>query len=183
MIQIAMIDHYDSFTYNIVYYLKDFNLEVFYPHKIDWDFLEESSHIIFSPGYGHPKDMKQSLKILEKIYFKKPILGICLGHQIIAYFFGSKICKLKNPFHGKTSLVTHSGSLLFQNIPHSFQVGRYHSLCVEDLQEPLRAICLSDDSVLMGLEHKTLPIYGLQFHPESILSKYGKEILMNFLEI
>ncbi|WP_104697555.1 MULTISPECIES: anthranilate synthase component II [unclassified Helicobacter] len=182
MIQITMIDHYDSFTYNIVHYLKDFNLKVFYPHQIDWKFLENSSHVIFSPGYGHPKEMKHSLKILEKIYLKKPILGICLGHQIIAHFFNSKVCRLKNPFHGKTSVVTHYNSSLFQGIPNQFQVGRYHSLCVKNLQEPLRVNCLSDDGVVMGLEHQELPIYGLQFHPESILSRYGKDILMNFLK-
>lgn len=181
MIQIALIDHYDSFTYNIVHYLKDFDIAVFYPNQIDETYLQKASHIILSPGYGHPKDAKETLSVLQRFYQQKKILGICLGHQIIAYYFNSKIRKLKNPCHGKTFLATHQDGILFKDVPKNFKIGRYHSLCVAQLNKVLRANCFSDDGVLMGFEHTKLPIFGLQFHPESILSDFGKKILLNFL--
>lgn len=185
MKRIVMIDHYDSFTYNIVHYLKDFNIKTFYYDKVDWDYLEESSHIILSPGHGHPKDMSNTLAILEKFYAIKPILGICLGHQIIAYFFNSQVGKLSQPYHGKISRVKicYKESALYKDIPQEFNVGRYHSLHVQTLSTDLRKNCISFDGVIMGLEHRVLPIFGLQFHPESILSEYGRDILLNFIKL
>lgn len=183
--KIAMIDHYDSFTYNIVHYLKDFEIKTFYCNKVDWDYLQEASHIILSPGHGHPKDMKNTLAILKRFYTIKPILGICLGHQIIAYFFDSQVGKLSQPYHGKISKirVCYKESLLYRHMPEEFNVGRYHSLHVQSLSAHLRKSCISSDGIIMGLEHRVLPIFGLQFHPESILSEYGREILLNFIEL
>ncbi|MCE3039188.1 anthranilate synthase component II [Helicobacter anatolicus] len=180
---IALIDHYDSFTYNIVHYLKDFDIQVFLPHEVMIKDLDSYSHIILSPGYGHPKDCKIALEILKHYHQKKKILGICLGHQIIALYFGSKILKLKHPCHGKEEKITHYQGRLFKNIKGDLAVGRYHSLYVAKLGRSLMANCYSQDGVLMAFEHESLPIFGLQFHPESVLSNYGKEFLLNFLSL
>ncbi|SQH71315.1 anthranilate synthase component II [Helicobacter mustelae] len=178
---ILLIDHYDSFTYNIVHYLKDFPLLVRHPQELDREEIHHYSHLILSPGPGHPKDCKVALEILECYHKSKKILGICLGHQIIAYYFGSKIAGLSAPMHGKISKISMHQGRLFTGIGEEFFVGRYHSLHVSDLKPPLRACAYSDDGILMALEHRDLPIFGLQFHPESILSDFGKEILRNFV--
>lgn len=179
---IAIIDHYDSFTYNIVHYLKDFRVDVFYPKQVKLEELEKYSHIILSPGYGHPKDCKVALRVLQQYYKSKKILGVCLGHQTIALFFKSKIAGLEFPCHGKSSLITSCSGRLFHGIEGGFQVGRYHSLYVEELGKDLEASCYTQDGVLMAFEHRELPIFGVQFHPESILSDCGKQILINFIK-
>ena len=183
MARIALIDHYDSFSYNIIHALKKHEVMVLNPDDINWDCLNLASHIILSPGFGHPRDARASLEILEKYQDKKPILGICLGHQIIGHFFGSEIARLEAPCHGKEFVARHQGGVLFEGVPTSFKIGRYHSLYVEGLARNLRANCFSSDGVLMGLEHVSLPIFGLQFHPESILSEFCPEILRNFINL
>ena len=183
MARIVLIDHYDSFTYNIVHALKMHEVMVFSPDGIDWGCLDLASHIILSPGFGHPRDARVSLEILKKYQGKKPILGICLGHQIIGHFFGSEIARLEAPCHGKEFVARHQGGVLFEGVPTSFRIGRYHSLYVKRLGEGLRGNCFSSDGILMGLEHESLPIFGLQFHPESILSEFCPEILRNFTNL
>ena len=179
---IALIDNYDSFTYNIVQYLQELGSEVAVFEANDIGNLDEFSHIIISPGAGKPSQAQGSLGVIGKYARVKPILGICLGHQCIAHFFGGKVRKGTEPIHGKTSKLRFMQDMLFEGCEQGFEVMRYHSLCVSDVGEELEAIAWSEDGVIMALRHKRLPIYGLQYHPESILSSNGKRVLSNFLE-
>ena len=185
-----LIDNYDSFTYNIVQYFEELGVEpkIFENDKVTIDELKslDFNSIIISPGAGNPDTAGISMAVLEEFYKTKKILGICLGHQCIAKFFGANIVKSKNPTHGKTSKIfVCENSKLFKNLPKSFEVTRYHSLEVEKSSMPsnLKITAETQDGIIMALEHNALPIYGVQFHPEAILTQYGHELLRNFIEI
>ena len=185
-----LIDNYDSFTYNIVQYLEELGVEpkIFENDKVTIGELKslDFDSIIISPGAGNPDTAGISMAVLEEFYKTKKILGICLGHQCIAKFFGANIAKSKNPTHGKTSKIfVCENSKLFKNLPQSFNVTRYHSLEVEKSSIPpdLKITAETQDGTIMALEHNALPIYGVQFHPEAILTQYGHELLKNFIKI
>ncbi len=185
-----LIDNYDSFTYNIVQYLEELGVEpkIFENDKVTIDELKslDFDSIIISPGAGNPDTAGISMAVLEEFYKTKKILGICLGHQCIAKFLGANIAKSENPTHGKTSKIfVCENSKLFKNLPKNFDVTRYHSLEVDKSSMPpdLKITAETQDGTIMALEHNTLPIYGVQFHPEAILTQYGHELLKNFIEI
>ena len=185
-----LIDNYDSFTYNIVQYLEELGIKpkIFENDKVTIDELKslDFDSIIISPGAGNPDTAGISMAVIEEFYKTKKILGICLGHQCIAKFFGANIVKSENPTHGKTSKIfVCENSKLFKNLPKSFDVTRYHSLEVEKSSMPadLKITAETQDGTIMAFEHKVLPIYGVQFHPEAILTQYGHELLRNFIEI
>ena len=179
-----LIDNYDSFTYNIVQYLQELGVEpkVFENDKISVEELLQMDFdsIIISPGAGNPNTAGVSMDVIKNFYQTKKILGICLGHQCIAQFFGGKLVKSQNPTHGKTSRIYFDeNSKLFKGLPQGFEVTRYHSLEVKDTN--LKITARTKDGTIMALEHETFPIYGVQFHPEAILTQYGHELLKNFL--
>ncbi len=185
-----LIDNYDSFTYNIVQYLEELGVKpkIFENDKVTIDELKSLNFdsIIISPGAGNPDTAGISKAVIEEFYKSKKILGICLGHQCIAKFFGANIVKSKNPIHGKTSKIfVCENAKIFKNLPKNFDVTRYHSLEVEKSSMPpdLKITAETQDGTIMALEHKTFPIYGVQFHPEAILTQYGHELLRNFIEI
>ena len=186
---ILLIDNYDSFVFNVEQYLRELTNEEVKTVRNDAITLEKikilnPSRIVLSPGPKHPKDSGICLEILKNIE-NTPILGICLGHQAFGLVFGGKIEKLEIPLHGKTSEITVTGknSILFKDMPEKFNVMRYHSLYVseENLPEELTVTAKSNDGIIMALEHKTKDIYGIQFHPESFFTEYGKNIIKNFI--
>jgi len=185
---ILFIDNYDSFTYNLVDLLGQLN-----PHLIvvrnDHVTLSEiqslnPSGIVISPGPGTPDDAGISCRVIETFCHQIPILGVCLGHQCIAQVFGGKIVRAPKPVHGKTSHIFHQQEGLFRNIQSPFPATRYHSLIVEknSLPASLKATAFTEDGIIMALKHQTFPLYGVQFHPESILTTEGPRILKNWLE-
>ena len=183
-----LIDNYDSFTYNIVQYLQELGVEpkIFENDKITINELKQLNFnsIIISPGAGNPDTAGISTDVIKEFYKTKKILGICLGHQCIAQFFGAKIIKSSNPTHGKTfEIYFDENSKLFKGLPQGFKATRYHSLEVSDLTDDLKLTAQTKGGVIMALEHKTLPIYGVQFHPEAILTEYGHDLLKNFSAI
>ena len=189
---ILMIDNYDSFVFNVEQYLKEMTDDEVITVRNDAITIDDikkmnPSKIIFSPGPKHPKDSGICLEILNNIdeLGNIPILGICLGHQAIGMNFGGKIKRLENPLHGKTSEITvlSKNSVLFKNLPKKFKVMRYHSLYVDDIPETLEVTAKSEDGVAMAVEHKSKNIFGIQFHPESIFTEYGKNMIRNFLNI
>jgi len=186
---ILMIDNYDSFTYNIVQYCLELgaNLKVIRNDEMSVEEIKKLNpeKIIISPGPSTPKEAGVSVEVIKKI--NKPILGVCLGHQSIAYAFGGEVIRAKNLMHGKTSniKITKKDDI-FEGLPESFRVTRYHSLVVNPKNLPENIIPTSyslDDNEIMSLRIKDRPIYGVQFHPESIMSEYGKEIINNFLKL
>ena len=189
---ILMIDNYDSFVFNVEQYLKEMTDDEVITVRNDAITIDDikkmnPSKIIFSPGPKHPKDSGICLKILNNTdeLGNIPILGICLGHQAIGMNFGGEIKRLENPLHGKTSEITvlSENSVLFKNLPKKFKVMRYHSLYVDDIPEELEVTAKSEDGVAMAVEHKSKNIFGIQFHPESIFTEYGKNMIRNFLNI
>ena len=182
-----LIDNYDSFTYNVVQYLKELGVEpkIFKNDEITVSELKnmEFSSIIISPGPKNPDEAGISLEVIEEFHKTKKILGICLGHQCIAQYFGCKIIKSKNPTHGKVSKIYFKEDGLFNNIKQGFEATRYHSLIVDNnsLTECLIPLAYTEDKTLMALKHKDYPVYGVQFHPEAILTEYGKVLLSNFI--
>ena len=188
---ILMIDNYDSFTYNIVQYCLELgaDLKIIKNDELTIKEIEElhPEKIIISPGPATPNEAGVSLEVIEYFQDKLPILGICLGHQAIAQAFGAKVVRAKNMMHGKTSTIKQSEpTCLFEGLPQSFTMTRYHSLVVENKNLPEAIIPTSyseDDHEIMSLHVKGKDIYGVQFHPESILSEYGYEILDNFLKL
>ncbi len=188
---ILMIDNYDSFTYNIVQYCLELGADL---HVIRNDELSvekiaalQPEKIIISPGPATPNEAGVSLEVIDYFKDKVPILGICLGHQSIAQSFGAKVVRARNMMHGKTSIVQREGECaLFHKIPELFRATRYHSLIVEKetLPELITPTAYSqDDKELMAFQIKDRPIYGVQFHPESIMSEFGYDILENFLKL
>ena len=187
---ILIIDNYDSFTYNLVQYVGAINedLKVIKNDALTLDAIKAMniSHIIISPGPGKPKNTGICLNIIKDISPLIPTLGICLGHQAIAYQYNAKIVNSKNIVNGETSVITHNNqSILFKDIPIRFNATRYHSLCIDRkfTNNHLNISSWSDDNEIMSIEHKKYPIYGIQFHPESILTEHGMQIINNFINI
>ncbi len=185
--KILLIDNYDSFTYNLFHYISKFkkNVEVIRNDKIDGKaILEKKFHkIVISPGPGNPNQAGNCLKIVKEVYKKIPILGVCLGHQIIGQAFGGKIINAKNLMHGKTSKIKHIRKGLFRNIKNNFEATRYHSLVVDSKKFPKSLIITAKtkNNTIMGLMHKDYNIHGFQFHPESISTKVGMKLIKNFI--
>jgi len=186
---ILMIDNYDSFTYNLVQYLEELGQKIcVYRNDAitirDIEKLNPSS-IVISPGPGRPENAGISCEVIKEFCGKIPILGVCLGHQAIGYCFGGKIVQAKKLMHGKVSKIYHNKKDIFKNIPNPFLATRYHSLVVEKKSLPscLEITASTNDHEIMGLKHKDYPLWGVQFHPESILTKSGKAILDNFIRL
>jgi anthranilate synthase component 2 len=189
MSRILMIDNYDSFTYNLVQYFGELGAEVLV-HRNDQITLDEiealaPDHICVSPGPCSPTEAGISVPLILRFAGKIPILGVCLGHQAIGAAFGGRVVRAKVIMHGKTSEITHTGTDVFTNLPTPFTVIRYHSLAIEreTLPDCLAITAETADGEIMGVRHKTLPVYGVQFHPESILSEHGHALLQNFLRL
>jgi len=186
---ILMIDNYDSFTYNLVQYLGTLHQEVkvLRNDKVSVDEIKrlKPAKIVISPGPGRPEDAGISLDVIKSFAGKVPILGVCLGHQAIGYVYGAKIVGAAKLMHGKTSLIYHNNKEIFRSLPNPFEATRYHSLIVErkSLPDCLEVIAQTKDKEIMGLKHKNYPIWGVQFHPESILTIKGIDILKNFINI
>ena len=187
---LLVIDNYDSFTYNLVQYLGELgaDMKVFRNDEVMVDEIENElkpEKILISPGPGTPDDAGISLEVIERFSEKLPILGVCLGHQAIGQYFGGKVVRGPEPVHGKPVSIKHDGKTLFDGIPQDFAAGRYHSLVVDrdSLPDCLEISAESPDGLVMAMRHKELPIEGVQFHPESILTEHGKHLLKNFLNI
>lgn len=185
---IVVIDNYDSFTYNLVQYLGELGAEVcvFRNDSLTIDDLDalKPSHIVISPGPGVPGEAGISEEAIRRLGSRYPVLGVCLGHQCIGEAFGGSVVRAPRLMHGKTSPVYHYGGALFQGVPSPFEATRYHSLIVASpLPESLEATAFTKEGEIMGLRHKEYPVFGVQFHPESILTGSGKQILRNFLSV
>jgi anthranilate synthase/aminodeoxychorismate synthase-like glutamine amidotransferase len=184
---LALIDNYDSFTYNLVQYLGELgsDTKVFLNDKVTLSELVtlNPTHLVISPGPGNPVDDSGiSSEALRYFNGKIPILGVCLGHQCIGAVYGAKVDRAVRVMHGKMSLVFHNGRGIFTNVPSPFEAMRYHSLVVyEPIPTELEVIAVTSEEEIMGLKHRNNPTFGVQFHPESILTTYGKQILHNFL--
>jgi para-aminobenzoate synthetase component 2 len=186
---ILVIDNYDSFTYNLVQYLGELKHEpvVYRNDKITIEEVVQlkPDHILISPGPCTPNEAGISLEIIEKLAGQIPILGVCLGHQSIAQVFGGKVIRAERLMHGKTSQIKHDGKTIFEGLPNPLTATRYHSLIVEreSLPDVLEISAETEEGEIMGLRHKHFPIEGVQFHPESIITEQGKELLANFLSL
>ena len=186
---ILVIDNYDSFTYNLVQYLGELGsrIETYRNDKITLNDISgvNPEKIIISPGPGYPSGAGISEEVIKKFAPRVPILGVCLGHQAVAEVFGGKIVRAGRLMHGKTSLIHHDGKSIFKGIRNPFEATRYHSLLVErkTLPDELLITAETDSGEIMALRHKELKVYGVQFHPESILTVEGKKILKNFLDL
>jgi len=186
---ILIIDNYDSFTYNLVQYIGSINknLVVFRNDKITLDEISDINpeKIVISPGPGTPENAGISIDIINNFKKSKPILGICLGHQAIVVSLGGTVDRADEIVHGKTSEIFHEGSVLFRNIPDTFEATRYHSLVAIEKNFPneLSVTARTKSGVIMAVEHKNYPVFGLQFHPESIMTKFGIKMIENFLKV
>ena len=189
MKKIILIDNYDSFTFNLYHYLSSFkvNVDVIRNDQITSNEILKKKYnkIVISPGPGNPNQSGNCLKIVKSLYKKIPILGVCLGHQIIGQVFGSKIIQAKKLMHGKTSKILSKKIGILKNLPKSFEATRYHSLIIEkkSLSKNLEITAESKDGLIMGVQHKEYDVHGVQFHPESIKTKLGIKILKNFIRI
>jgi len=183
---IIVIDNYDSFTYNLVQYLGEMGheLRVFRNDRVTLQEIGamKPSHIVISPGPGAPEDAGVSEKVVEFFHKTIPILGVCLGHQAIGEVFGGKIVRAPSLMHGKTSPIMHDSKTVFKGLPQGFPATRYHSLVVTDVPACLEVSAQTKDGIVMGLRHRNYPVEGIQFHPESIMTVVGKQLLANFME-
>ena len=189
MKKIILIDNYDSFTFNLYHYLSSLkvHVDVIRNDKItSKDILKRKyNKIVISPGPGNPNQSGNCLKIVKSLYKEIPILGVCLGHQIIGQVFGSKIIQAKKLMHGKTSRIISKKVGILRNLPKSFEATRYHSLIIDkkSLSKDLEITAESKDGLIMGVQHKKYDVHGVQFHPESIKTKLGMKILKNFIRM
>ena len=189
MKKIILIDNYDSFTFNLYHYLSSLkvNVDVIRNDHITSNQILKRKYdkIVISPGPGNPNQSGNCLKIVKSLYKKIPILGVCLGHQIIGQVFGSKIIQAKKLMHGKTSKIISKKVGILKNLPKSFEATRYHSLIIDkkSLSKHLEITAESKDGLIMGVQHKKYNVHGVQFHPESIKTKLGIKILKNFIRI
>lgn len=186
--KVVVIDNYDSFTYNLVHLLKDLGADVtvFRNDKFQLAQLEEFDKIVLSPGPGIPSEAGLLLDVIREYSGRKPMLGVCLGHQAIGEAFGARLENLDDVFHGvATEISVNTSCVLFKGLPETLQVGRYHSWVVskENLPADLEITAESAEGQIMALRHRELPVYGIQFHPESVLTPSGKEIVENFLKL
>ena len=190
---ILMIDNYDSFTFNIVQYLGELGADVVVKRNDEVSIAEieklNPDRIVISPGPCTPNEAGVSIDVVKNFYQKKPILGVCLGHQTIGQAFGGKIVSAKRIMHGKTSKINHDGDYLFENIQQNFTATRYHSLVIDEESLPDSLIITArtdeseNESEIMGIRHKEYRLFGVQFHPESILTESGHKLLENFLNV
>ena len=187
---LLVIDNYDSFTYNLVQYLGELGetIEVRRNNRVTIDEIENQlrpERIVISPGPGTPDDAGITLKVIQRFSGKIPLLGVCLGHQAIGQAFGGKVIRAPELMHGKASEVRHDGKTIFSGLQGGFLAGRYHSLIVEkeSLPASLEISASTADGIIMGLRHRQMKVEGVQFHPESILTSDGKQLLANFLKI
>jgi anthranilate synthase/aminodeoxychorismate synthase-like glutamine amidotransferase len=186
---ILLLDNYDSFTYNLAQYLGELGctLEVHRNDKISVEQIArlKPEKIVISPGPGTPQEAGIAVELVQKLAEKFPILGVCLGHQAIGAAFGAKIIRTPKLFHGKTSEIEHDGKGIFRSLPNPFTATRYHSLMVDrkSLPHELEVSAETKDGVIMGLRHREYEVDGVQFHPESVLTESGKQLLSNFLSI
>ena len=187
--KILLIDNYDSFTFNLFHYLSSLkvNVDIIRNDKITSKEIinKKYNRIVISPGPGNPNQSGNCLKIVKSIYKNIPILGVCLGHQIIGQAFGSKIIQAKKLMHGKTSKIISKKVGILQNLPKNFEATRYHSLIIDKktLSKDLEITAETKDGIIMGVQHKKYNVHGVQFHPESIKTKVGIKILKNFIKI
>jgi len=186
---ILLLDNYDSFTYNLAQYLGELGCRV-EVHRNDRISVEQIAQrkperIVISPGPCTPQEAGICVELIQKLAGKIPILGVCLGHQAIGAAFGGKIIRAPKLFHGKTSQIRHDGSGVFRGLPNPFTATRYHSLIVErkSLPAELQVTAETDDDIIMGMQHRQFPLMGVQFHPESVLTESGKQLLKNFLSL
>ena len=187
---VLVLDNYDSFTYNLVQYLGELGATVSVVRNdaatVDAIAERRPDHIVVSPGPGRPEEAGVTMEMIRRLGKTTPILGVCLGHQAIGAVFGGSVVRAPVPMHGKTSLIEHNGRGLFSGITGPFVASRYHSLMVADKDFPteleVTARTQGEGGIIMGLRHRTLPICGVQFHPESVLTEEGRQILRNFLE-
>jgi anthranilate synthase/aminodeoxychorismate synthase-like glutamine amidotransferase len=187
---LLLIDNYDSFTYNLAHYLGELGSEVDVRRNdtltAEAALALKPSHIVLSPGPCTPNEAGICLDLIKRAAIvKMPLLGVCLGHQAIGQAFGGEVVRAPLPMHGKTSAVTHKGQSVFRGLPSPFTATRYHSLIVkrENLPKDLTVTAETEDGTIMGLMHNTLPIHGVQFHPESIATEHGHALLKNFLTV
>ncbi|SRR6056300_219551 len=186
--KILMIDNYDSFTYNLVHYIEEFGAKVSVVRNDEISINEVKKYkpdiIFISPGPCSPKEAGISVNLVKKLAGKIPIFGVCLGHQSIGYAFGSEIIKAKKLLHGKTSKIYHNGKGIYKSLPNPFDATRYHSLIInkKTLPKDFEITSQTKDGIVMGILNKKLNIEGVQFHPESILTKQGKKLIKNILE-
>jgi len=187
---LVIIDNYDSFTYNLVQYFGEMGtkMRVIRNDEMAVEAIESDlkpTHLVISPGPGTPEDAGISIAAIKHFAGKVPILGVCLGHQAIGQHFGGNVVRGPEPVHGKPVTIRHDGRTLFNGIPQDFNAGRYHSLVVEreTVPDALEISAESPDGLVMALRHKELPIEGVQFHPESILTEHGKKLLQNFIAV
>ncbi len=188
-VRMLLIDNYDSFTYNLVQAFAAHGADVIV-HRNDMISVDEGlalkpTHLVISPGPGRPEDAGISIAMIDAFAGKVPVLGVCLGHQSIVQQQGGNIIRAERLMHGKTSRIKHDGKTVFAGISQPFEVGRYHSLCAETKSLPasLEVSATTDSGVIMGVRHKSLPIEGVQFHPESVLTPEGDRLMTNFMSM
>lgn len=188
-VRMLLIDNYDSFTYNVVQAFAALGADVSV-HRNDAISVEaalelDPTHLVISPGPGRPEDAGVSLAMIDAFAQRVPVLGICLGHQCLVQHFGGEIVRAERLMHGKTSMTRHDGKTIFAGLPQLLEVGRYHSLCAlrESLPDMLELTAETERGEIMGVRHKTLPLEGVQFHPESVLTPDGRQLMANFLRM
>ena len=185
--KVLLIDNYDSFTFNLFHYISSLNVKVHVVrnNKINSKEIIKKKYdkIVISPGPGNPNQSGNCIKILKSLYKELPFLGVCLGHQIIGQVFGSKIVQARKLMHGKTSKIKSKKIGILKNLPNTFEATRYHSLIIDKktLSKELEITAETVDGIIMGVQHKKFNIHGVQFHPESIKTKFGMKILKNFI--
>jgi anthranilate synthase component 2 len=183
---ILLVDNYDSFTYNLVHLFQELGAEVVVRRNDELDADEAErlapSHLVVSPGPGRPGDSGETVAIVRRLAPTTPTLGVCLGHQAIVEAFGGEIGQAKRLVHGKASAVSHDGRGIFTGLPQDFQAGRYHSLAATGVPAELEVSATTEDGEVMAVRHRELPVDGVQFHPESVLTPAGPQLCRNFLE-
>ena len=188
-VRMLLIDNYDSFTYNLVQAFAAQGARVMVYRNdaitVDEALALEPTHLVISPGPGRPEDAGVSLNMIAAFAGSIPVLGVCLGHQSLVQHFGGEIVRAERLMHGKTSMAMHDGKTIFEGLPQPFEVGRYHSLCAENesLPDVLELTAETDRGEIMGVRHKTLPLEGVQFHPESVLTPEGERLMANFMRM
>jgi anthranilate synthase/aminodeoxychorismate synthase-like glutamine amidotransferase len=188
-VRMLLIDNYDSFTYNLVQAFAALGAEVIVQRNdaitVDAAIALAPTHLVISPGPGHPQDAGVSLAMIGAFAERVPLLGVCLGHQCLVHHFGGEIGRADRLMHGKTSMARHDGRTIYDGLPQPFEVGRYHSLCArhDTLPAVLESTAETGRGEIMGVRHRTLPLEGVQFHPESVLTPEGDRLLANFLRM
>lgn len=184
---VLMIDNYDSFTWNLVQALRGLGAAVNVVRNdqltVDEALAKRPSHLVVSPGPGRPEDAGISMEVIRAFLGKAPILGVCLGHQALGAVCGAKVVRAQRLMHGKASPVRHDGQTVYKGLSDPFEAGRYHSLVVEDLPDTLITTAWTDEGERMGMRHRDHPAFGVQFHPESVLTPEGERLLANFLAV